>query len=210
MDKTKIAVDLFDQYATEYQEKFMDVAMYGASLDLFCNLVHAQNAAVLDVACGPGNITHYVLQKRPDFKILGIDLAPKMIALAQQNNPSAAFQVMDIKQIAQLEQPFDAIIFGFCLPYLSREEAIQLIHDAAQIMKPQGVLYLSTMEDDYSTSGIRKSSQGDEMFMYFHEAGYLLEALKANGFEVVDLRRQPYPPEGELVSTDLLIVATLV
>lgn len=56
------------------------------------------SAAIVEVACGPGNITKYLLNKRPGFKIGGIDLAPNMVELAKVNNPTASFQVMDSRK----------------------------------------------------------------------------------------------------------------
>lgn len=207
MDHNPIAVELFDKYASEYAGKFMDVSMYHASLDALCAAISKQNASVLEIACGPGNVTQYLLNQRPDLQILGTDLAPKMLALARQNNPHAKFQLLDGRAISQLQQQYDAIVCGFFLPYLTKEEAIQFIADAATILRAGGVLFVSTMEDDYSTSGWRKGSQGDEIFMYFHEADYLLQALADNDFEVLDLLRQAYPPTGEATATDLLVLA---
>jgi cyclopropane fatty-acyl-phospholipid synthase-like methyltransferase len=188
-DKTQIAVEIFDKYASEYQAKFMDVTQYHASLDALCAHIAAPHAAVLEVACGPGNVTQYLLQKRPDLQILGTDLAPKMLALAQQNNPTASFQRLDGRAIAQLPHKYDAIVCGFFFPYLSQDEAHQFIQDAASLLRPGGVLYLSTMEDAYSNSGWRKGSQGDELFMHFHEAAFLENVLLENGFQIVDLQR---------------------
>jgi 23S rRNA G2069 N7-methylase RlmK/C1962 C5-methylase RlmI len=48
---------------------------------------------------------------------------------------------------------------GFCLPYLSKEEAVKLIRDAAAILNPDGVFYISTMEDDYSKSDFKHQVQ---------------------------------------------------
>ena len=165
MDKNKIAVDIFNKMANVYQDKFMNVDLYGTSFDLFCKKVEKENASVLELACGPGNITKYLLNKRPDFKIIGTDLAPNMIELAKINNPTAEFQLMDCRDIGMLEKKYDAIMCGFCLPYLSKEESIKLIADSSKILKPQGIFYLSTMEDDYNKSGFKKGSGGDEIFM---------------------------------------------
>ena len=82
-----MAIEVFDKCATIYQDKFMDLKLYHDSFNVFCSHIKKANPDILDVACGPGNITHYLLKKRPDFKILGIDLSPNMIALAQKNNP---------------------------------------------------------------------------------------------------------------------------
>jgi len=152
MNKTQIAVNIFDKCVSLYQDKFMDVSLYHSGFDLFCNSIKKQNAEILELACGRGNITKYLLDKRPDFKILGTDLAPNMLALAKKNNPTAEFQLLDSREILKLNKTYDAIMCGFCLPYLTKEEAIQLMEDAAKILNANGVIYISTMEDDYSKS----------------------------------------------------------
>src|SRR5690349_4144717 len=101
-DKSIIASQIFNKYASEYQEKFMDVTLYTRALKNFCDLISKDNAKVLDIACGPGNVTKYLLSERPDLNVLGIDLAGNMIALARENNPTASFEVMDCRSISNL------------------------------------------------------------------------------------------------------------
>lgn len=209
MDKTKIAVDIFNKHASAYQNKFMDVSMYHDSFDLFCSHIKKKGAEILELACGPGNITKYLLDKRPDFKILGTDLAPNMIELAKLNNPSATFQLLDSRNIKTLNKTYDAILCGFILPYLSKEETEQLIKDTALILNSQGVIYISTMEDDYSKSGFKKGSAGDEIYMHYHQSDYLLEFLKNSGFEPIDLQRKIYLGQDNSNTVDLLIIAKL-
>lgn len=204
MDKTKIAVDIFNKLAHSYEEKFMDVSLYHDSLDLFCKSIQKENAEMLELACGPGNITKYLLTKRPDLKILGIDLAPNMLELAKINNRNSSFQLMDCREIKSLNKRFDAIMCGFALPYLSKVDAVKLIGDASQVLYPDGIIYISTMEDDYSKSGFKKGSTGEEIFMHFHEAEYLVKALEENGFRIMDLQRLK---QDDVV--DLVIVAEL-
>jgi len=130
-----------------------------------------------------------------------------MIALAKINNPQAEFRLMDCRDISLLGKKFDAIMCGFCLPYLSKEEAIKLIGDAGQLLKHSGVLYISTMEDDNSKSAFKKGSSGDEIFMNYHEADYLTKALIENDFKIIDLRRQDYPEKDGTITKDLIIIA---
>jgi ubiquinone/menaquinone biosynthesis C-methylase UbiE len=207
MDKNKQAIDVFNKLAKVYQDKFMDVSLYHDSFDVFCSHIKKEKASVLELACGPGNITQYLLKKRPDLNILGTDLAPNMIELATINNPQASFQLLDSRAIASLNKTYDAIMCGFCLPYLSKEEAIQLIAEAAKVLANDGVIYISTMEDDYSKSEFKKGSSGDELFMHFHEGDYLTDALRANGFKHIDIKRQNYPTTDGSKVTDLIIIA---
>lgn len=206
-DKNQQAVAIFNKLAKEYQNKFMDVSLYGDTFDLFCNAIKKKNAEVLELACGPGNITRYLLEKRPDLKILGTDLSSNMIGLAAVNNPTAEFKLMDCRDIGRLDKEYDALMCGFCLPYLSKEESLTLVSDASKIIKPGGVLYISTMEDEYSKSGFKKGSAGDEIFMHYHESGYLTKALEENRFEILKTERKESPGPGGTITTDLILIA---
>lgn len=206
MDKNKIAVEIFNKLAQGYQDKFMDVSLYHDGFDIFCSHIK-KNANVLELACGPGNITQYLLKKRPDLNILGTDLAPNMIELAKINNPQASFQLLDSREIISLNKSYDAIMCGFCLPYLNKEEALILIADAAKILTNDGVIYISTMEDEYSKSDFKKGSSGDEIFMHYHQGDYLADTLKTNGFKTINIIRQNYPTTDGSKVTDLIIIA---
>ena len=206
MDKTKLAVEIFDRRALDYQTKFLDFDLYNDTFDKFCELITKSNAEVLDLACGPGNISKYLLKQKPDLKILGIDLAPKMIELACSNNPRATFKVMDCRDICSLNKKFDAIMCGFCLPYLTKEEAIELIGNISECLNKGGVFYISTMEDDYERSGFQKSSDGkDQMFIHFHQADYLQGALEKNELQLRTIERKEYPGAKTM---DLILITT--
>lgn len=205
-DKSKIAVNVFDKRAVDYQTKFMDVSLYYDGLDIFCNSIKKQNAEILELACGPGNITKYLFQKRPDFKILATDLAPNMVALAKINNPKAIFELMDCRDLHQLNKTYDGIMCGFALPYLSREATIKMVSNAATMLNPNGLLYLSTMEGNYDQSGFRKSSDGkDDIYQYFYSATFLTDLLKANGLHTISFQRIEYDANGSKIS-DLILI----
>jgi predicted transcriptional regulator YdeE/ubiquinone/menaquinone biosynthesis C-methylase UbiE len=204
--KTKIAVDIFDRFANPYAEKFMDVSAYAKSLDVFGEAL-TDNARVLDVACGPGNVAHYLLSKKPGLKIHCTDLSPRMLELAKQNNPSVSTALMDCRNIVSSGQEFDAICCSFAFPYLSREEVRTWISDAAKILPAGGALYISTMEDDHSKSGWETSPAGNTLYMNYHEAGYIETALNENNFIVKHLHRQDFlKPDGTKM-IDLVLTA---
>ena len=188
----------------------MDVSLYAESLQLFCDNIIPDNASILDIACGPGNIIKYLLDRRPHYEVLGIDLSPKMLSLAQTNNPKAKFQLIDCRKIDMIEQKFDGITCGFCLPYLTREEAIELIANVSGLLKPGGVFYLSTMEeDDDNKSRYQIASTGDQVYVNYHQEDYLSKAFRDNNFEVINLKRFSSPDKDGLTITDLVLIGKL-
>jgi predicted TPR repeat methyltransferase len=209
-DKTNAVIDIFDKYAHMYESKYMSVEKYHTSLEKFCSSLSKENASILELACGPGNITKYLLDKIPTLKILGTDLSPAMIKLAQGNNPSANILILDCRSILDLKSKYDAIVCGFGLPYISKEEAIQMIKDASISLNQEGLIYLSTMEDDYTKSGFTTSSTNpnEGLFMYFHQEDYLVDAMTQVGFEIIDISRVKYVDKNQEV-VDLIIIGKL-
>jgi predicted TPR repeat methyltransferase len=206
-DKSIEASLIFNKYAYEYQEKFMDVSLYEGPLKIFCNLIKKENAKVLDIACGPGNVTKYLLNEKPKLIVLGIDLATNMIELARSNNPNASFKVMDCRSISSFPEKFDAVVGAFCLPYLSREETLKLVNDISVLLNDQGVCYLSTMEDDYNKSGYETGSKGDQIYMYYHEADYLINVLTSCNFKIEEVSRIKSTMSNGKEVSDLIIIS---
>lgn len=182
MDKYKETFETWNKVAALYQEKFMGLELYNESYDFICESVSMERAKLLEIGCGPGNIAKYLLSKRPDFDIVGIDIAPKMIELAQNNNPSARFMIMDSREIDRLEAKFDGIICGFCLPYLSQADRRKLIKDCCNLLHEDGLFYVSFIEGDPDKSGFQTGSTGHRSYFYYHTLNDLREELAENHF----------------------------
>ncbi|ASB50362.1 class I SAM-dependent methyltransferase [Alkalitalea saponilacus] len=202
-------IETFNKTSKRYQEKFMTMDLYNDTFDKYCNLIEKSNAEIFEIGTGPGNITRYLNTKRPDFKIFGIDLAPNMIELAKINNPSADFKIMDCKEIGTIERKFDGVMCGFCAPFLSKVELKSLINDTSGLLVQSGMLYLSTMEDDYNKSGFETTSfsGNDRVYIYYHQSDYLVECLNESGFEIVDIERKDYPESDGTFLTDMIVIA---
>ena len=207
MDQTQNVIDVFDSCAKEYQDQFMDISQYRASIDLFCASIKGERPNILELACGPGNITSYLRETHPKYSILGTDISSNMLTLARKNVPSVSFVELDCRNISNISGQFNGIMCGFALPYLSKEEARQMIHDSFELMETEGILYISTMQGNYADSKLTKSSSGKhELFLHYHEKEYLQEALESAGYfvlKMIDLVTTG--PNGE--ANDLVIIA---
>ena len=167
MDRYKETFDTWNNIASIYQDKFMELDLYNDTYDFICSVIDKPKANVLEIGCGPGNITKYLLTKRPDFNIFGIDIAPNMVELAKLNNPTANFAIMDCRQIKSLNKKFDAIIGGFCLPYLSQTECKELISNSYDLLNDNGLIYLSFVEGEPDKSEFKVGSGGRVYFNYY-------------------------------------------
>lgn len=199
---------MWDKHALAYKTKFMDVDLYNDTYDLFCDLIKNPNAELFEIGCGPGNITKYILSKCPDLKIDGIDVAPNMIALAQENNPQAQFKVMDCRYIHTISKKYDAVLCGFCMPYICKDDCEKLIANSFNLLNAQGLFYFSAIEGDYTQSGFELSSNGqDGMHVYFYSEHFFLETLSKNGFTCLTVKRKRYSKADKTPETHLIIIA---
>lgn len=206
-DKDNITLQTWNKLAQLYEDKFMHLTYYNESYDCLCAAINNRNATILELGCGPGNITKYLLEKCPDYKILGTDISENMITLAQKNNPTARFQILDARTILSLNQTFDAIINGFCLPYISAEEADTLIQNCNQLLYDNGILYISFVEGAYEDSGFKTSSTGDATYFYYHSLNRLQHTLLENGFSLKHLLYVDYPVKENQTEKHTIIIA---
>jgi ubiquinone/menaquinone biosynthesis C-methylase UbiE len=209
MDNFGLSVKRFDEFASEYAERFMNIDSYCEHFDKFCELIIAGQPDILELACGPGNVTRYLKQKFPGSKIIALDLAPRMIEIARQTVKGVDFRLMDVRDIKSLNLKFDAIMCSFCLPFLSKADTEQLISDSSAVLNKNGVLYISTMEGNESRAGFESTSfTGDsEIYFNYHMQQDLEKALADNGFNVEYGVRQNYKEPNGTILIDIILVA---
>ncbi|MFD1316460.1 class I SAM-dependent DNA methyltransferase [Namhaeicola litoreus] len=182
MDRYAETFETWNKVAKQYEDKFMDLDLYNETYAFFCASIPSENAHILDLGCGPGNITKYLLTNRPDFTILGIDVAPQMVELAKKNNPTAKFSVMDVRKINKLKASFDGIVCGFCLPYLSESDCREFIFNCSRLLHDHGIIYLSFVEGDLDKSHFQVRSNGDRVYFYYHPIDQIKNLLTQHGF----------------------------
>lgn len=207
MDPHQETARTWNKLAALYQEKFMDLDIYNESYDFFCAGISKKGAKILDVGCGPGNISRYLLRQRPDFHVLGIDTAPNMIELARKNVPQANFEVMNAQDMPRLNQMFDGIVAGFCVPYLALAECAQFITDCSSLLQSDGLLYLSFVEGDSTDSGFKTGSTGDRVYFHFHELQWMMLELKKQNLKIVNIMKVNYGKDESKPDVHTIVIA---
>jgi cyclopropane fatty-acyl-phospholipid synthase-like methyltransferase len=207
MDRYQTTFDTWDKIASLYQQYFMDLDLYNDTYDLFCDQLKTPAASILEIGCGPGNITRYLLNKRHDLLIDATDIAPNMISLAKQNNPAANCMILDAREIHTLTKKYNGIMCGFCLPYLSKEDCAKLFFDCKQLLNQDGVLYCSALEGDHENSGFESGSSGDKAYVYYYEQDFLIQLLETTGFENIQTFRKQYQKKDGTEQIHLILIA---
>jgi ubiquinone/menaquinone biosynthesis C-methylase UbiE len=93
---------------------------------------------ILDLACGPGTLSYPIAKSvSPGGAVIGIDLAPGMIELAQREAPPGlplSFELMDVEDLRFPDHSFDAVVCGHGLQFVP--DLLRALAEAWRILKP--------------------------------------------------------------------------
>src|SRR6476661_2936332 len=66
-------------------------------LDLLARVGATAPRTVVDLGCGPGNLTALLAERWPDAEVVGLDSSPEMIAAARQSGGRVRYDVADLR-----------------------------------------------------------------------------------------------------------------
>jgi len=202
-----VSVATFSKLASRYAEKYFDLDMYDRYLEQFEKRIESQGASVLDVACGPGNVSAYLAKVRPDLKLVGVDLAEGMIEQARLRVPSAEFLVKDCRHIDELEKVFDASAFAFGLSYLTDDDANRFFCSLNATLTDSAMLYLSTITGEPSWSGFETSSDGDRVYIKYRNGDDVVSMVERAGYRIDFSEVIASPANASKPTQDLILIA---
>lgn len=185
----------------------MELELYNDTYKRFCELLPKPDASVLEIGCGPGNITRYVLSHQPALRILATDISENMVRLAKKNNPGIQVQILDCRNLLSIGRKFDGIICGFTIPYLSETDCLQLISDCNSLLDEDGILYISFVPGDHKESGFMSGGTGDRTYFYYHDMDSIQLGLESNHLTIVDIFQKEYVRSDTTTEKHAIIIA---
>lgn len=201
---------VWNEIARRYEEKFMDFELYNRSYEDFCELISAPKPSVLEIGCGPGNITKHLHRLLPKAEILATDASQNMIELCQKNLPSVAVQKLDCRNLNSIQHNFDAIVCGFTIPYLSKKDLELFIEQCQTHLNNKGLMYLSFVERNYSDSGYIGNTAEDQMYFHYYQKSEVESILTKNSLSVVSNHEFEYTESDGRSETHIALIARLI
>ena len=96
---------------------------------------------ILDVACGKGATTQYLLRHYPPRSITGINVSAKQLGTARKIAKGCTFKVMDATALQFPDNSFDNLICVEAAFHFNTRE--NFFREALRVLKPGGFLVLS-------------------------------------------------------------------
>jgi ubiquinone/menaquinone biosynthesis C-methylase UbiE len=192
---TKAVYDaIADEYDRQFRDELTSKPLERAILMAFLELVG--QGMVADVGCGPGHVTAFLSAHHEN--VIGIDLSPRMIELAQDRAPDIGFTVGSMLELAADDASWAGAVLLYSIIHLTEDERSLAFGELARIVRPDGWVLVSFHVDDAEfaageTKQIRTwFDHVVELDGHFISQADVAAQLEAVGFTVVaTLERKP-------------------
>jgi ubiquinone/menaquinone biosynthesis C-methylase UbiE len=196
-DVISITRDSYDLISASYSDKISGlvsdtwVGDYEKRLlDRFLQLTEASNLKILDVGCGNGKDTAYLMAK--GVTVIGIDYSSKMLQEAKRHVQNGVFLLMDMRNLEFPNDTFDGVWANGCIYHVPKVELGQVLKEVIRVLKPLGIFSFNAK----AGKGERlennpKSFAGAPRFYAYYTINEIKKRLKEVGLEVIEAKNYP-------------------
>lgn len=105
--------------------------------------VEVDEAPVVEVGCGPGQVTAWLAES--GVAAQGLDLSPAMVAVARERHPELTFEVGDLRRLMRPAgaSGWGAVLAWYSLIYLAESELPSAVGALARPLAPGGLLVVA-------------------------------------------------------------------
>jgi malonyl-CoA O-methyltransferase len=173
---------VYGEIADVYEAFFPSLHRYEGKVEWFLGDAVAPGRRVLDVGCGPGQLTR---ELEPTVQIVGLDLSPEMIQLARRGRPSGEYRVHSYRDPIPGELGrFDVALAVGCLDFC--DDLTRTLGHVSEALKPGGRLLFTVLERRPGLEGHEEprrqiQTADQEVTLYFWSFAETARALEAAG-----------------------------
>ena len=140
---------------------------------------------ILDVGCGAGRDAKYFIQH--GYDVTGVDLCPELLKIAREKAPKARFEEADLSDLAFPSKEFDGIWSCASFLHIPKYDANLAIQGFLRVLKPQGILYISTKEGkgEKLVEATKYGSDKKRLEIYYSQSE-LEPILSILGFDILE------------------------
>ncbi|WP_330233667.1 class I SAM-dependent methyltransferase [Nocardia sp. NBC_00508] len=141
--------EVADLYADIFRHQLDGQPLDRAMLAVFAELV-ADNASgpVADLGCGPGRVTAHLATL--GAQVFGIDLSPRMIALARAEFPHLSFDQGSLERLPIGNEELGGIVAWYSLIHIPPDRIPQVLDEFYRVLADKGHVLLAFQTADLS------------------------------------------------------------
>ncbi|MGQ8335991.1 class I SAM-dependent DNA methyltransferase [Sunxiuqinia sp. A32] len=202
MERDQI-IEFYSKYSSQFDAKIGTLDLYDESYTSFIERAKKPKN-LLDLACGPGNVSQFIKNLIPDTEITCVDLSEEMLTIAKQKIPDGKFFKSDILDINIPKETYDLIICAFGLPYIQSEEIDKLVAQVNCFSHQDSLIYISCMKGEKSAIEEISFANKEKLIINYHTKENVLNEFRKGGYELIDYKEQDYPELDGSVTTDMI------
>lgn len=150
---------------------------------------------VCDAGCGP---CAHVTRILSDYglKVVGIDISPRCVLLAQQEQPRLKFEIMNMANMVFADGQLDGLVAYYALHYQPKSTLHSIVREFARVLRPGGRVLIVAKQGKGESWISDPMGSGEEIFWSALGPDELQSLFSKNGFVAVNCTvREPLPDE---------------
>lgn len=181
---TRDAYDaMVDEYAdmvsADLDDRPLDRALFAA----FAELVRADgNRPVADVGCGPGRVT--ILLHRLGLDAFGVDLSPRMVALARRTYPELRFEVGSMLDLELPDGSLGGLLAYYSIIHVPWERRPEVFAEFHRVLTPGGYVMLVFQVGDERFHRDEAFGKPITLDWYRQQPDEIVRLLRDAGFDI--------------------------
>lgn len=207
MNESKDVVEItrrtYDQIASDYSSTINELVSDSwigkfeqNLLDDFLSFFKSVVPRILDIGCGNGKDTAYLMQKGAN--VIGVDYSKGMLEEARNHVAKGVFIQMDMRNLQSPNEVFDGVWANGCIYHVPKNSLTTVLKEILRVLNPSGVLSFNfKLGIGEKLEDAPRSFQRGPRFYAYYKKSEMKKFLRLAGFEVLDIRDYPEEIFGE-------------
>lgn len=190
MIDTDPRIPFFDRLAETWDSSGPPIALQIERLDALRDRLglHAGDK-VLEIGCGTGQITGWLLQQAAPGPVTAIDFSPEMIRRTRERNPKVDAKLWDICTAPITGSSYDVVFCLHVIPHF-RDHSVAF-RNIADSLKPGGAMVILHLSGRAHVNHVHRRVGGEVEHDLLPPVNELTGQLHAAGFAIEEATEEP-------------------